>query len=437
MRKPFSIGIFLFLFALPVHAQEVATVIAEGLGKDIESAVQMAAEAALTEVVGSFIDSDKRIERRKEIRDGIKTQTKSITSKISEYSQGSIQRLDVLDVEDDDGLIRVTAKVTVRIEDFKHYIKETVLAEKKIKKGLLGQLKVDEKQEQNIVQLFIDKVLKPLMDYQVIVPRIRGEIVKETNLAILTEIDRRFPGDGYVIRIPVEVTLNPDYLANAMRVLDETSEKKYRGNQLKQLQKLPKYEYSVWLGEMWGEKLHVLAKYLPNNSYFNISLAVMPDGVSGPPTVYFFPERTASELCQKTAYTVGRPNYQYYYFLPTIELSFVSSDGEVLREERLVIENPTFQDGPVISDHSFVIVESKEKNPRTYSLSDELQPDGHSYKKTKYGAFSTAVLYFHQSGPREIDCRIFVPTSREFYIVTKVPEDVLANADKIVLQYLK
>ena len=118
---------------LTAQAQETATVIAEGLGKDIESAVQMAAEAALTQVVGSFIDSSKLIEKRKEIRDGIKTRTKTITSKLSEYSQGSIQRLDVLEVEDDDGLTRVTAKVTVRIEDFKHYILETVLAEKKIK----------------------------------------------------------------------------------------------------------------------------------------------------------------------------------------------------------------------------------------------------------------------------------------------------------------
>ena len=47
-----------------------------GVGKDIESAIQNAAEAALTQVVGSFIDSNKLIEKRKEIKNGIKTQTK-------------------------------------------------------------------------------------------------------------------------------------------------------------------------------------------------------------------------------------------------------------------------------------------------------------------------------------------------------------------------
>ena len=66
----------LFFVALPAHAEETATVIIYDMpGKDIEQAVQMAAEAALTQVVGSFIDSDKLIEKRKEIKGLIKTQT--------------------------------------------------------------------------------------------------------------------------------------------------------------------------------------------------------------------------------------------------------------------------------------------------------------------------------------------------------------------------
>jgi len=48
-------------------------VMSSGVGKDIESAIQNAAEAALTQVVGSFIDSNKIIEKRKEIKNGIKS----------------------------------------------------------------------------------------------------------------------------------------------------------------------------------------------------------------------------------------------------------------------------------------------------------------------------------------------------------------------------
>ena len=75
-----------------------------------------------------FIDSETTIERRKKIRDDIKTQTKFTTTKVSEYLHGSVGRLGILDVEEDHGLIRMTAKVAVRIEDFKHYTSETVLA---------------------------------------------------------------------------------------------------------------------------------------------------------------------------------------------------------------------------------------------------------------------------------------------------------------------
>ena len=226
MLKKALLCCVLFFVALPAHAEETATVITEGLGKDIERAVQMAAEAALTQVVGSFIDSDKLIEKRKEIKGLIKTQTKSISSKLSEYSQGSIERLDVIEVEEEDGLTRVTAKVTVRIEDFKHYIKETVLAQKMIKKGLLGKLKAKEKQAGGVADLLIDKVFNPLLDFQVVIPKIVGEIEAMENIESLKLFN---PGDGeYVLKFDVEVALNPDYLANATRVLEETAKERFQ-----------------------------------------------------------------------------------------------------------------------------------------------------------------------------------------------------------------
>ena len=111
---------------------ETSTVISSGVGKDIESAIQNAAEAALTQVVGSFIDTNKLIEKRKEIKNGIKTQSKKVSSKVSQYSQGSIQSLDIIDVVEKGGLTYVTVKVSVRIEDFEKYMKKIVSAEKKV-----------------------------------------------------------------------------------------------------------------------------------------------------------------------------------------------------------------------------------------------------------------------------------------------------------------
>jgi len=77
-------------------AQEIKTVIAEGVGSDPQSAAQNAAQNALTNVVGSFIDADKQLEKRTEIANGIRTQTTQIKSSIRDYSQGSIQSFEIV-----------------------------------------------------------------------------------------------------------------------------------------------------------------------------------------------------------------------------------------------------------------------------------------------------------------------------------------------------
>ena len=72
-------------------AQEIRTVVAEGVGSDPKSAAQDAAQNALTNVVGSFIDANKELEKRSEISNGIRNQTTQIRTDIKEYSQGAIQ----------------------------------------------------------------------------------------------------------------------------------------------------------------------------------------------------------------------------------------------------------------------------------------------------------------------------------------------------------
>lgn len=53
------------LFAVSLcAAQEIRTVVAEGVGTDPQSAAQDAAQNALTNVVGSFIDANKQLEKR-------------------------------------------------------------------------------------------------------------------------------------------------------------------------------------------------------------------------------------------------------------------------------------------------------------------------------------------------------------------------------------
>ena len=64
-------------------------IITTGFGTDANSATRNAAENALNEVVGSIISSEKLLEKKTVISNGIKEQTKSIKTNIVDYSQGS------------------------------------------------------------------------------------------------------------------------------------------------------------------------------------------------------------------------------------------------------------------------------------------------------------------------------------------------------------
>jgi hypothetical protein len=143
--------------------KRTVTVIAHGLGGTIESAAQDAAQNALTEVVGSFIDSDKLVEKHAQISDGIRSETKNISSNIREYSQGTIQQFDVVGTTQEGPIIKVEAKITVRIDDFKAYIRKVAVADVAINSGLFAQMATAQKQavdKQSIVTKMIQSVLR-------------------------------------------------------------------------------------------------------------------------------------------------------------------------------------------------------------------------------------------------------------------------------------
>ena len=427
----------LFFVALPAHAEETATVIVRGaIGEDIESAVQMAAEAALTQVVGSFIDSDKLIEKRKEIKDGIKTQTKSISSKLSEYSQGSIERLDVIEVEEEDGLTRVTAKVTVRIEDFKHYITETVLAEKKIKKGLLGKLKAKEKQAGGVADLLIDKVFNPLLDFQVVIPKIVGEIEAMENIESLKLFN---PGDGeYVLKFDVEVALNPDYLANATRVLEETAKERFQIHNYPELDYTKRKSFNadtsavIAVGAPFGIPLQALGYFERKaNRFWWINRGNL--SFHKPPVFYTYPARNI-KLCERLTKAMGFTRsfnkYRAIAVAPTLSLQFVSADGDILHIEMLSNQGRGWP--------PFFATNYNSSNK--YKTTEVWFREG-SYSVERLDSPGLAVPFLERHYQSGIDvrtqCRFAIKSSTTFTIVTKVSEDVLGKTEKITLKYSK
>ena len=112
---------------------DISTVVSEGVGVDPQSAAQNAAENALKNVVGSFMDTNTLLEKRTVIDNGIQSQSKNISKDIKEYSQGSIKSFEIIDTKQESGLIRMSAKVGIRKENFSAYIKK--LAEGELLKG--------------------------------------------------------------------------------------------------------------------------------------------------------------------------------------------------------------------------------------------------------------------------------------------------------------
>ena len=73
------------------HSEEIIkTVITKGYGTSIDDAALNAAEDALSQIVGSFIDSETIIKRKKEIKEGIINRSKIINKDLRNYSLGSI-----------------------------------------------------------------------------------------------------------------------------------------------------------------------------------------------------------------------------------------------------------------------------------------------------------------------------------------------------------
>ena len=235
--------------------KEIQTVIAIGIGTSPQGAAQNAAENALTQVVGSFIDAETILTKKTEIRDGVVAKSKEISKKISDYSQGSIKSFEILNTSQNGSIYNVTARVDVRIDDFRAYIKELAYGSKKINTGLFSVIKTEEDNSQGKLDL-LAKVINPVINGEVIDINI-GNPERLTELSafgcesdhvksygtpglLCNQIYRtesyKVQSDSYsypykllpskAIAIPITFNLKREYLENAKNILDNISSDK-------------------------------------------------------------------------------------------------------------------------------------------------------------------------------------------------------------------
>ncbi len=228
------------LISNAIEEKEIKTVTANGFGTTLESAAQNAAENALTQVVGSFIDAETQIKKQKEIRDGVISKTKIIKKDIKDYSQGSIKYFEILNIQENGSIFNVTARVDVRIEDFRNYIKQLALNTKEISTtNLFAEMGAKTKNLDNKFEL-LKKIILPVRDGEVIDISIDDLQTAESFINskdCANMFPERFcdPNDSeFHSRFNVEKTvvflfslnLKKDFIENSLNILENISDKK-------------------------------------------------------------------------------------------------------------------------------------------------------------------------------------------------------------------
>ena len=227
---------FVLLASSVCAAQEIRTVIAEGVGSNPQNAAQDAAQNALTNVVGSFLDANKQLEKRTEIRDGIRSQTTQIKSDVKEYSQGSIQSFDIIETKPDGPLFRVTAKVGVRVAEFRAYVKKLAEGEVAVSGGLFAEMTTTQKQSESLAKILSERLLAVVTGEAVRfsvgkpVPFRRSPFADANSRANgrqIGSLSSRFSPDQLAV-FEVTATLDGDFLENLVQTLDSVTASKTR-----------------------------------------------------------------------------------------------------------------------------------------------------------------------------------------------------------------
>ena len=324
---------------------EVKTVVSDGIGRNAGEAAQNAAQNALKNVVGSFIDSKTELEKRVQIQNGVKLQSQNIKTDIKEYSQGVIKSFQILKVSNSDGFVKVTAEVTVKIDDLKIYIKKIAEAQVQVNEGLFAQMKIEEKQNKNAAALIYDRILLPLVkgdgiDFSITAPKPLNQMdlskFPKINLLNygLEEYKEKYPNFsivGFIVKVKPKVNLYD----NALKVLDSIAVSKVDLGVLNS-------EFSM------SSKIQYLADY---NYHKDLTLTLMenqPGSKNTDPKSFFtYLIRDAkSEFSKISDWTPclmsGRceESMKYYSGKPTpvqtLQLEIIGEDGKPLQRERIL-----------------------------------------------------------------------------------------------------
>ena len=266
----------------PVHGAEpleIKVVITTGVGSSIESASKNAAENALTQVVGTFIDTDTQLRQRKEIRDGIRSLSSSLDYRVSEFSQGSIASFETLDARAEGSIFSVEAKVGVRMSEFRGYVRRLASSETALKSNVFAQVSVAERNSAGARDILLRKIFMPLLRGELSDIRAGDPLVYEQQSPELKKTLAISSANlsPTTILIPIDIRLREGVLDSMVEVLENLASGK---NQFDLQDNGMATSYEACDGGF------------PNKAYQNRGIVVGLHSFTGPQTFYLINEVT-------------------------------------------------------------------------------------------------------------------------------------------------
>ena len=217
----------------------VKTVITKGFGSNVDEASQNALKNALTQVVGSFIDSETLFTKEKEINNGIVQLSKTIKKDTQDYSRGSVKYFEILKIEERDGIFIVEAKVEVIEEEFTKFIKKFAFAESSFPGAEISSvIETNLDNEKSKAELIANKIIQPLTDGTVYDMKIGDwRFINDWSSFCAQNFyyQNLLRGCGNfennnVILATVEVSINKNFLKNAENIFEKTKSSKFNLN---------------------------------------------------------------------------------------------------------------------------------------------------------------------------------------------------------------
>ena len=443
--------LLLIVFSSKSHAQcggSCTKVVAEGLGTTFDGALERSAENALMQVVGTFVDSEKFLEKRIEIRGIVKEQTKQVDRRLSTYTQGSIRSLEVLESSDEGGLFRVSSIVGVEMSEFKAAIRSKALSEElAVPTGLFAQASNKNNQVRNLSEILFDGQLKKVFELDYVDIAVNEiAIIEDARRIGIFEGELKPDKEDTLIKISVTASLTDSFLQSFRSVLDEISVSSFAGSRLSTVPERAS-NYSDRKNLFWvlirdGEDRHrgkanaaknfkqLFGEYNPfarQMAYLGRSGRYsFGGGVRNPEeaVLYTFPEPLAANLCKEGIARLPGPRNNgmggrsVHYLTPFVELRLTDANGDTVIQTTLRDSDFTRR-----TNHSLV----RSDNAIVWSKNAFKAYDGDGFAEEAL----TFLEYMVNSTGGIYDCYTVVDPVKEFVIVAALSEDELARAANV------